>query len=177
MPVIGEPEASEYAPYYERYVALVRGGDILEVLARQADKVRRTLSGVAEERAGYRYAPDKWTIREVVGHWTDAERVFAYRALGFARDEKTPLPSFDENEYARRSGHDGVPLPELLEEFASVRGATIALLRHLSVEAWQRTGVASGKPVSVRALAFIMAGHVKHHLAILRERYGVPGEG
>jgi hypothetical protein len=177
MAAVGEPEASEYAPYYERYVALVRGGDILDVLARQADEVGRTLSGVAEEGAGYRYAPDKWTIREVVGHWTDAERVFAYRALAFARGEQTPLPSFDENEYARRSGHDAVPLPELLEEFASVRGATVALLRHLSPEAWQRRGVASGKVVSVRALAFIMAGHVQHHLAILRDRYRISAEG
>jgi DinB superfamily len=174
MTVVGQPETTEYAPYYERYVALVRGGDILKTLEDQAGAVRRVVSAVAEARAGFRYAPDKWTIREVVGHWTDAERIFSYRALCFARGEQAPLPSFDENEYARQSGHDAVPLAELLEEFGSVRSATLAQLRHFPAAVWQRVGVASGKPVSVRALAHIMAGHVAHHLAILRERYGVP---
>lgn len=174
MTAIGQPEAIEYAPYYERYVALVRGGDILKTLEDQARTVRRALSAVPEHRAGFRYAPDKWTIREVLGHSTDAERVFAYRAFAFARGEKAALPSFDENEYARQSGHDRLTLAELVEEFESVRRGTVLLLRHLRGEAWLRVGVASGKPVSVRALAHIMAGHVAHHLAILHERYGVP---
>jgi hypothetical protein len=174
MTVIGQPETTEYAPYYERYVALVRVGDILRTLGEQKGVFRRALSELPAERAGFRYAPDKWTIREVVGHCTDAERVFSYRALCFARGEKAPLPAFDENEYARQSGHDAVPLPDLLEEFESVRTATLLQFRHFPNGAWRRTGVASGKPVSVRALAHIMAGHVAHHLAILRERYGVP---
>jgi len=177
MTAIGQPEVTEYAPYYERYVALVRGGDILKTLEDQARTVRRALSAVPERRAGFRYAPDKWTIREVLGHCTDAERVFGYRALAFARGEKTALPSLDENEYARQSGHDAVQLSDLLEEFESVRRATLLLLRHLRGEAWLRVGVASGNPVSVRALAHIMAGHVTHHLSILRERYGVPVPG
>jgi len=176
MTAIRQPEATEYAPYYERYVMLVRGGDILKILAGQARTVRRALAAVPEDRAGFRYEKGKWTVREVLGHCTDAERVFAYRALCIARGEKAPLPSFDENEYARTSGHDGIPLAELLDEFETVRKATVHLLGHLSVEAWLRTGVASGKPVSVRALAFIMAGHVAHHLAILRERYGVASD-
>ncbi|HVN30406.1 MAG TPA: DinB family protein [Thermoanaerobaculaceae bacterium] len=174
MTVIRQPEATEYAPYYERYVALVRGSDILETLERQKGAFRRALSGLPDDRAGFRYAPEKWTIREVVGHCIDAERVFAYRALCFARGEKAPLPAFDENEYARQSGHDAVSLGELLDEFESVRAATLAQLRHLPDHTWLQIGVASGKPVSVRALSFIMAGHVEHHLAILHERYAVP---
>ena len=177
MTLIGQPETTEYAPYYERYVALVRAGDILSTLDEQKRVFRQALSGLPVERAGFRYAPDKWTIREVVGHCTDAERVFSYRALCFARGENAPLPAFDENQYTRQSGHDSVPLPNLLEEFESVREATLFQLRHLPNGAWGRTGVASGKPVSVRALAHIMAGHVAHHLAILRERYGVPTAG
>lgn len=174
MAAVGQPEANEYAPYYERYVALVRGGEILQTLADQSEAVRRALSAMPEDRAGFRYGTGKWTVREVLGHCIDAERVFGYRALAFARGETAPLPAFSENEYALQSGHDNVPVAELLEEFASVRAATLHLLRHLPGQAWRRTGIASGKPVSVRALAFIMAGHVKHHLAILHERYGVP---
>ena len=173
MTAMGQPEATEYAPYFERYVILVRGGDILKTLAEQSTTISRALAAVPEDRAGFRYAEGKWTVREVLGHCTDAERVFAYRALCIARGEKAALPSFDENEYARTSAHDGIPLSELLDEFETVRKATVHLLGHLPAEAWLRTGVASAKPVSVRALAFIMAGHVAHHLAILRERYGV----
>jgi hypothetical protein len=177
MAVIGQPEATEYAPYFERYVSLVRTGDILSTLEEQKGAFRRALSALPAERAGFRYAPDKWTIREVVGHCTDAERVFAFRALCFGRGEEAPLPSFDENEYARQSGHDSVPLPDLLEEFETVRTATLLQFRHFPDGVWRRAGVASGNPVSVRALAHIAAGHVAHHLAILRERYAVPFAG
>ncbi len=174
MAKIGRPDAGEYAPYFERYVALVTGEDPLAVLEEQAMTVRRTLQDLPEARAGFRYAPEKWSVREVVGHCTDAERVFAFRALAFARGEKAALPPFDENEFARLAGHDAVPLAELLDEFAAVRTATLHLLRHLPLDAGQRRGVASGKEISVRALAFITAGHVAHHLGMLRERYGVP---
>ncbi|MGD1146468.1 MAG: DinB family protein [Thermoanaerobaculaceae bacterium] len=174
MEPVGQPEAHEYAPYFDRYVALVRGGDILSTLEKQGGVVRQALHALPEARAGFRYAPEKWSVREVVGHCTDCERVFAYRALAFARGEKAPLPAFDENEYARASGHDSIPLAGLVEEFGAVRSATLRLLRHLPARAWSRVGVASGKPVSVRALAFIMAGHVAHHMAILHDRYGVP---
>jgi hypothetical protein len=173
MAAVRQPEATEYAPYYERYVALVRGGEILKTLSEQSETVRRALLAMPEDRAGFRYGTGKWTVREVLGHCIDAERVFSYRALAFARGETAPLPAFAENEYALQSGHDSVSIAELLEEFTSVRAATLHLLRHLPEPAWRRTGIASGKPVSVRALAFIMAGHVKHHLAILHERYGV----
>ena len=174
MAKVGRPDDGEYAPYFERYVALVTGEDPLAVLEEQAVTVRRTLQGLPEARAGFRYAPEKWSVREVVGHCTDAERVFAFRALAFARGEKAALPPFDENEFARLAGHDAVPLAELLDEFAAVRTATLHLLRRLPLDAWQRRGIASGKEISVRALAFITAGHVAHHLGMLRQRYGVP---
>jgi hypothetical protein len=174
MTEIGRPEGTEYAGFFERYVARVPPGDIVKILEAQRAALRGALIAVPPDRAGFRYGPDKWTIREVVGHCTDTERVFAYRALCIARGEQAPLPAFDENEYARRSGHDAVALGELLDEFDVVRASTLAQLRHLPIEAWRRVGVASGKPASVRALAYIMAGHVDHHLAILHERYGVP---
>lgn len=174
MANVGRPEAGEYAPYFKRYVSLVPGEDPLAVLEEQAVAVRRTLQGLPEAGAGFRYEPEKWSVCEVVGHCADAERVFAYRALAFARGEKAALPPFDENEFARLAGHDGVPFAELLDEFAAVRVSTLHLLRHLVQAAWQRRGVASGKEISVRALAFVMAGHVAHHLGILREKYGVP---
>jgi hypothetical protein len=135
MNVIGQPETTEYAPYYERYVSLVRGDDILSTLDDQKGAFRRALSGLPAERAGFRYAPAKWTIREVVGHCTDAERVFSYRALCFARGENAPLPAFNENECARQSGHDAVPLSDLLEEFECVRNATLFQFRHPTVMA------------------------------------------
>ncbi len=174
MNVIGEPTASEYAPFFEGYVALVRGGDILTTLTAQKETVERALGGVEERDAGRRYAEGKWSVRQVVGHCTDAERVFGYRALAFARGEQAPLPAFDENAYERLADHDAVPLAALLAEFVAVRAASLHLLHLLPPAAWTRGGTASGKPISVRALAFVMAGHVAHHMAILRERYGVP---
>ena len=177
MTAVGQPEATEYAPFYETYVKLVRGTEILKTLEEQHAAVRKALAELSEERAGFRYAEGKWSIREVIGHCSDAERVFGYRALAFARGEKAPLPSFDENEYARTAGHDEVPLAQLLDEFGAVRAGSLHLLRHFPAEAWRRTGVASGKTISVRAIAFIMAGHVAHHLAILHERYGVEAGG
>ncbi len=173
MAQIGEPQPGEYAPFFESYVARVRGKDIMTELEEQSEALRRLQAAVPEERERFRYGDGKWSIREVVGHCSDAERVFAYRAVAFARGEKAPLPGFDEKEFARASGHDDIALAELVDEFESVRAATLRLVRHLPPDAWRRSGVANGKPVTVRALAFIMAGHVAHHLALLRERYGV----
>ncbi|MGE5235236.1 MAG: DinB family protein [Acidobacteriota bacterium] len=172
--ITGRPESTEYAPHYEAYVSKVPAGDVLAFLAGQASVVSATFAGMPGARAAHRYADDKWSVREVLGHIIDAERVFAYRALAFARGEGAALPAFDENAYARSSGHDTVPLEELVEEFEALRRANLLLFRHLPAESWRKTGVASGKPVSVRALAFIIAGHAQHHLLILRDRYGVP---
>ena len=167
------PEASEYAPYYARYVEAVPEGDVLDVLAAQPGLFTQMAAVLPESRETFRYAPGKWSIREVVSHIVDAERVFGYRAFSISRGEAQPLPSFDENAYVSQSGADGRPLAALVEEFALVRAANLAVFNHLDGEAWQRVGTASGQPVSVRALAYITAGHAAHHLNVLRERYAV----
>jgi len=172
---IERPAPGEYNPAFERYVSRVLEGDALPVLARQPDEVRAALEGVSGERAGFRYGPDKWSIREVVGHFTDAERVFGFRAMTFARGDKAPLPSFEENDYAAVAGHDRYALPDLVAEFEALRRSNVSMLAHLDPAAVARVGIANGSPVSVRALAFIMAGHVRHHLGVLSSKYGVPG--
>lgn len=165
------PAAAEYAPYYERYVSLVKERDVIATLAEQMEETLRLLRGIDEERAAYRYAEGKWSIKELVGHVIDAERIFAYRALRFARGDETPLEGFDQDPYIRGASFDAYPLEELAREFELVRGANILFFKHLSADAWQRRGVASDAEVTVRALAFIMAGHEKHHMEILRTRY------
>lgn len=167
------PAAGAHSPYFDHYISLVPEAEVLPVLAAQGDEVRRALAGVKEKDAGFRYAEGKWSIREVAGHLADTERVMAYRALSFARGEQAPLPPFDENEYVRQANFDAVPLAELVEEFRAVRAGNLGLFRHLSAEAWRRRGVASGKPILVRSLAYIMAGHVRHHLGVLRDKYHV----
>jgi hypothetical protein len=167
------PGADEHAPFYASYVALVPDGDVTRTLAGQGEGFVRLLKDIGDGKAAFAYAAGKWTIKEVVLHVTDAERIFAYRVLRMARGDATPLASFDENAYAPMSGANDRPLDTLLGEFAAVRGATLALLRGIPEEAWVRRGVASGKDVSVRALAWIAAGHAMHHERILRERYGV----
>ena len=167
------PTETEYAAIYRGYVALVPETDIVGVLETQAEEIRRLLATVSPEKETYRYAEGKWSIRQVLGHLVDAERVFGYRAFCFSRGEPAPLPSFDENHYVDAARSDGVPLRELVEELALVRQANLAFLRRLDAREWAQVGTASGKPVSVRALAWIMAGHPRHHLQILRDRYGV----
>jgi len=167
------PTGTEYAPFYSGYVALVPETDILGVLQPQVEEIRRLLASVSAEQESYRYAEGKWSIRQVLGHLVDAERVFGHRAFCFSRGEQAPLPSFDENQYVAAARSDSVPLQELVEELAVVRQASLVMLRRLEAREWAQVGTASGKPVSVRALAWIMAGHPRHHLQILRERYGV----
>lgn len=174
-PRYARPEASEYAPFFAAYVALVPDGDLLARLESQLEETTGTLAELPESQGDFAYAPGKWTLKEVVGHLTDAERVFAYRALRFARGDPSPLASFDENLWTPNSGARGRSLADLLEELRAVRAATVALFRHLPPEAVERRGTASGKEVSVRALAWIIAGHERHHLRILRERYLGPG--
>ena len=174
MTAYGPPAADEYGAPYAGYIARVPAGhDLLELLARQGEENRTRLRSVPEARGGYRYAPGKWSVKEVVGHLTDVERVMAYRALRVARGDATPLPGFDENAYAPLSGADAVPLAGLLDEWADVRRATLSLFRHLPPEAWIRRGTASGFPVTVRALAWIITGHERHHLEVLDQRYGL----
>jgi uncharacterized damage-inducible protein DinB len=165
------PSRGEAAEYYFTYIDKVPSGDIRELLERQLDETTALLSGISEERSRYRYAPDKWSIRQLASHIADTERVFAFRAFWFARELGSELPSFDQNDAIARADGDERTLASHLEEFRAVRSATIALFRNLPDEAWARRGVASGNPVTVRALAYIAAGHVEHHLGILRERY------
>lgn len=168
---IARPESTEYAPYYDRYVSLVPAGDLLAVLTNQGRETRQLLGSVPDAKAGHRYAAGKWSIREVVGHVMDAERVFCHRALRFARDDRTPLPGFDEQAWTPAGKFDSRSLPDLTQELATVRQATLALFGGFDAEMLGRRGVANGKEVSVRALAYIIAGHERHHCAILRERY------
>lgn len=167
------PMATEYAPFYAGYVLLVPEADALAVLAGQPAELQKLAAAVPAELESCRYAPGKWSIREVVGHLADSERVFGYRAFCISRGDQAPLPGFDEKAYIAGSGYDQRRLEELVGEFAGLRETNLVFLRRLDGEAWGRTGSANGTPVSVRALAFIMAGHVRHHLGVLRSRYGV----
>jgi hypothetical protein len=165
------PGSAEYAPFYAGYVVRVPAGDILGCLEAQCDATLALLAAVPEARAGHRYASGKWSIREVVGHLADAERVMAYRALRFARADRAPLPGFDENHYVEQAGFDARTLADLAAELAAVRAATLALFRSLSPEAWLRSGIANDHPISVRALAYVIAGHELHHRYLLESRY------
>jgi uncharacterized damage-inducible protein DinB len=165
------PDATEFAPFYAGYVAGVPEGDIISILHRDGDEWQRVLAELPEARGDHRYAEGKWSIKQVVGHVSDAERIFTYRALRVARGDRTPLASFDENAYAETAGSDRRTLSALAAELKAVREATLALFNSLPEDAWTRTGTASEKSVSVRALAYITAGHAQHHLKILRERY------
>ena len=167
------PERSEYPPFFHGYVTAVPEGDVVNLLRSGGEELLDTIRRVPEERGGHRYGPDKWTIREVVGHLIDAERIFTYRALRFARGDQAMLPGFDENEYARTAGSDQRTLADLARELAAVRESSVLLFESLTDEAWTRIGNANGNPMSVRAIAYVTAGHPRHHLRILRERYGV----
>lgn len=170
---ITRPAAGEYAPYYGTYVGKVPEGDLLQILENQRRETQALLGGLSDAKALHRYAPGKWSVKEVVGHLTDAERVFSYRALRFARGDAKPLQGFDENAWVPPGKFDARPLKDLAAEFDAVRRATIALLKSFDAEALQRRGVASDNPISVRALAYIIAGHERHHVGILHERYGI----
>jgi uncharacterized damage-inducible protein DinB len=168
---IGKPEETEYLPYYGRYVSLVQDGDILAALGAQAKETLGLLRSIPESQAGFRYAPGKWSIKELVGHIIDTERIFAYRALRFARNDRTPVPGYEQDDYIREASFDECALGDLAAEFASVRQSSLFLFKHLSEAAWRRRGTANDSEVSVRALAYIIAGHELHHREILRSKY------
>jgi len=168
-----KPAPEEYAPFYAGYVSLVPEADVLPVLSAQTSEIRGLAGAVPKDRESFRYAPGKWSIRQVLGHIGDGERVFGYRAFCISRGDQAALPGFDENDYVAESPYDQQTVAELADDFARLRAANLALLGHLDPARWARVGNANGKPVSVRALAFIMAGHVRHHLGVLKTRYGV----
>lgn len=170
---IARPAPHEHIEYYGRYITLVPGEDAWPVLLRQLDESMALLSRVSDQKALYRYAEGKWSVKEVIGHVTDGERIFGYRALRFAREDKTPLPGFEENDYVPAGRFNGVPLSALLDEWKSVRAATISLFGHMDEKALGQFGKANDAPVTPRALAWIICGHELHHRAILRERYGL----
>jgi hypothetical protein len=167
----GRPQTGEYNSYYGRYIDLATEDDIVAALDAQSRETASVLGGLSEAQAAYRYEPDKWSVKQLVGHVIDAERIFAFRALAFARGETTPLPGFDQDPYVANAGSDDRSIADLAEEFATVRKANVMMFRALSEEAWKRSGIASENPISVRALAYILLGHERHHLRILRERY------
>ena len=167
----GKPDTTEYLPYYGKYVSLVPDGDILTVLGKQIEETTELFNSIPESRASFRYAPDKWSIKELVGHMIDTERIFAYRALRFARNDKTPLPGYEQDDYVRNAAFDKCTLADLASEFQSVRQSTLFLFKHLDENAWMRRGLANDAEASVRALAHIIAGHELHHREILRSRY------
>ena len=167
----GTPERGEAAPYYFKYIDRVPAGDIRVTLETQLGDALAFFSGIAAERSLHRYEPGKWSIRQVLNHVSDCERLFVSRAFWFARGFDTPLPSFEQEVAAAAARADDCSWPALVEEFRSIRSSTVTFFRNLPREAWQRRGTASGNPVTVKALAFIAAGHLLHHEAILRERY------
>jgi hypothetical protein len=169
--VIARPAADEYNPYYDTYISKVPEGNVVDVLRAQLHESARLLEQLTETQAAYRYGPEKWSLREVVGHLSDSERIFSYRILCIARGETASLPGFDENSYARVSNVDTRPMRAVTTEFAHVRAATIALIEGLDETAISRRGTANGSPITPRALAFIIAGHEKHHMGVIRERY------
>ncbi len=172
---IARPQAGEYAPYYDRYISLVitqaQGEDILNTLDQQRRQTMLLLSGRDDDDGDFRYAPEKWTAKEVLGHVCDTERIFAYRALRISRADATPLEGFEQDDYVRNGPFAQRPLADLVEDFIAVRRATLSLLRNLDEAAWTRRGIANKNEVSVRALAYIIAGHELHHRRILEEKY------
>jgi hypothetical protein len=167
---MSRPDPTEYAPYYGKYLALVPEEDVLAALEGELAATLALLRSIPEAQAAVRHPPYTWTIKEVVGHLTDTERVFGYRALRIARGDATPRAGFDENAYARAADCDRHPLSELAAEFEAVRRSHVWLFRHLPGDAWTRRGVANDTGVSVRALAYILVGHERHHTAIVRRR-------
>lgn len=166
-----KPEAGEFLPFYGKYIDLVEAGDIVSTLANQMSETQVLLKGLPASVGAYRYAPDKWSVNEMIGHLIDSERIFLTRALRFARSDSTPLPGFEQDDYVRNSSYEDYPLAELASELEGLRQSTIFFFRHLSEDAWMRRGTANGAEVTVRALAYIVAGHELHHRKILRTRY------
>jgi uncharacterized damage-inducible protein DinB len=169
--MMGRPDRAEAAPYYFTYIDQVEGDDPVRAIERQLEECLALFRNISEEKSLERYAPEKWSIRQVLNHVTDTERSFAFRALWFARGFQTPLPGYDQNIAASGAGADRIAWTAHVEEFRRVRLGTISLFENLPEEAWLRRGIASENPFTVRALAFLVVGHMTHHLKIVRERY------
>lgn len=169
--MLPRPSQGDYAPYYTRYIEQLPDSDILAFLEKQGEEIVMLYHGFGEQHGGLRYASGKWSVKDILGHLIDGERIFAYRALHIARGDATPLPGFEEDDYARESNASERTIEDLTSEFRAVRVATLALFRSFSSEMWERFGVANNAPIKVSALPFIIAGHTAHHTGIIRERY------
>lgn len=168
---ITRPEPGEYAPYHERYISLIPGNDIIATFESQRREMLILLCSRNEKDGDFRYAPDKWSLKEVLGHVCDSERIFTYRAMRIARGDRTPLAGFEQDDYVRNSPFAHRPLADLIEDYIAVRRATISLYRNLDESAWTRRGLANNAEVSVRAIAYLTAGHERHHKRILEQKY------
>jgi hypothetical protein len=174
---IARPESNEFAPYYGKYIALVKGEDILTALDQQRRDTMKLLSGKDEADGDFRYTPDKWNAKEVLGHLCETERILAYRALRISRADATPIEGFEQDDYVRNGPSARIPLSEIIEDYIAVRRSTITLFRNLDEAAWSRRGVANKNEITVRALAYIIAGHELHHRAVLEEKYFAANRG
>lgn len=169
--VIGRPEASEHLPYYEKYISLVQSSDIVTELREQMTRTQALLASMGDEKGNFRYAPEKWNVKEVLGHLIDTERIMGYRALRIARNDRTPMEGFEQDDYVRNGPHGNCTMKDLAQEFACVRQVSVFLFRSLDAEAWMRRGTANKAEITVRALAYIIAGHELHHRRMLVEQY------
>ena len=169
--MLARPGVDEYDDYYHQYVKRVPDGDILSQFVAQRDEIESLLGAIDPAREGYRYAEGKWSIREMVGHIIDVERMFAYRTLAFARNDQAPLPSFDQDDYVAAADFDKQKLADLVGAFIVNRNAYLWLLRSFGDETWMRRGTASGCEFTVRSIPYIVVGHAAHHMAVLGERY------
>lgn len=167
----GRPQAGEYDAYYERYISLVQGDNIIDALEEQRRQTMLLLSGRSEADGDSRYAPGKWSAKQVLGHVNDTERIFAYRALRISRGDRTPIEGFEQDDYVRNGPFAHSLLEDLIEDFIAVRRATLSLFRNLDAEAWMRRGTANNKEISVRAIAYTVAGHELHHRRALEQQY------
>jgi uncharacterized damage-inducible protein DinB len=172
--MISRPAEDEYNPYFSRYISLVPDGNFLELLGMQTQETRNFFERLSEETGNYRYAPNKWSIKEVLGHVMDTERVFAYRTLCIARGEQQPLPGMDQDQYAGNADYDRIPLSKIVQHYTALRVSTFFLLEQIPDSGWERKGISNQNSISLRALAYVIAGHERHHMRVLSERYGQP---
>lgn len=171
MPTIARPIAGEYPEYYHAYISLTAGDDLVDLLHTGREELHAFIESIPADRLDYRYQPGKWSIKEILVHLMDAERIFAYRALRFSRGDRTGLPGFDENEYVPHSGASSRSVADILAEYKALRASTISFIKNLTPEMLTRSGIANGQEISVRALAYIIPGHEIHHLRVIGDRY------
>lgn len=168
------PASAEYAPYFDTYVRLVPNGSIEELLTAQLGEMRALLGEISDEQASYRYAPGKWSLKQVLGHITDNERVWAYRLLRIARGDAIVFESYDQDKFIQEASFDSLTISELIDDYSFVRRSTLSLLRGLSEAVWSQQGELYGKPLTARAAAYVIAGHELHHRSVIKQKYLSP---